>query len=420
MMPSTCHLEPLNKPPSIREDEQHQSQSRERGSQRKDPPFGVLLSNTSSAKVISKLFTTYQECPAMADRDISSNSVVNDAPTGAAETPNKSGRVTTRLPKCHSTRRTAQYFVPIARILGLSSFIILMVVLGYTTRPTTNDSRRGSATTIPAQQRVSQVSSVDIVALSRQVNPIEGYALPVKFGNIGPQLLAKGAIDYNRFAQLYQQLGQPLTDEQVAVLVSGSDAPIIFRSYNAHFLLNFFWALGLTNQNRILTEGPMMQRGRNQVGNYASTGGWTIGAKVAMELYASAPIITLTSEQQARVEQVASAVYRPCCDNPTHFPDCNHGMAMLGVLELMAAQDVSVEGLFTAAKYINAFWFPQQTLELATYFKASQGLDFAQVDPRQLVGSEFSSASGFQAVHQWLADKGLLQQTNGGASCGVR
>ncbi len=95
-------------------------------------------------------------------------------------------------------------------------------------------------------------------------------------------------------------------------------------------------------------------------------------------------------------------------------------MAMLGALELMAAQDVNTEGLFTAAKYINAIWFPQQILELATYFKASQGLDFTAVDAHQVTGKAFSSGSGFQTVHEWLADKGLLQQAGGGASCGVQ
>ena len=64
-------------------------------------------------------------------------------------------------------------------------------------------------------------------------------------------------------------------------------------------------ALGLTNQNRILTEGPMMQCGKDRVGNYASTGGWAIGAMAATDLYASASIIQVSSEQQARLEQVA-------------------------------------------------------------------------------------------------------------------
>jgi hypothetical protein len=95
-------------------------------------------------------------------------------------------------------------------------------------------------------------------------------------------------------------------------------------------------------------------------------------------------------------------------------------MAMLGLLELMASQDASVDQMFEAAKYVNAFWFPQQTLELATFFKSAQGLDFNQVDSREIVGPNFSSGSGFQAVHQLLADNGLLEQTPGrGSNCGV-
>jgi hypothetical protein len=47
-------------------------------------------------------------------------------------------------------------------------------------------------------------------------------------------------------------------------------------------------------------------------------------------------LIPLTAEQQALVEEVAAEIYRPCCNNSTLFPDCNHGMAMLGFLELLA------------------------------------------------------------------------------------
>jgi hypothetical protein len=95
-------------------------------------------------------------------------------------------------------------------------------------------------------------------------------------------------------------------------------------------------------------------------------------------------------------------------------------MAMLGLLELMASQGASADEMFTAAKYINAFWFPQQTLELAIFFKAGQGLDFAEVNGRQIVGGNFSSGAGFQAVHQWLANNGLLEKVpNDGSGCGT-
>lgn len=139
-----------------------------------------------------------------------------------------------------------------------------------------------------------------------------------------------------------------------------------------------------------------------------------------MELYASTMIVALTDEQQARLLNVASTVYRPCCDNPTHLPDCNHGMAMLGLLELMASQNASEAEMFKAAKYVNAYWYPQQMVEIATYFNANQNVDFAQADAQQIVSQQYSSASGFQGVHQWLGSNGLLEQApNNGGSCGV-
>lgn len=260
----------------------------------------------------------------------------------------------------------------------------------------------------------------DPVSITQQINPSDGYALPATFGDIGPRLLDAGAIDYDKFVAVYASSGQPLTEEQLAILTEGSDAQIVMNRDNAYFLLNFFWAFGLANENPILTEGPMMKNGPEQVTNFASTGGWSIASKPVIKVYASTPIVTLTEEQQALLENVATQVYRPCCNNPTHFPDCNHGMAMLGMLELMAAQGATEEQLFEAAKYGNAFWYSRQTLELATFFKATQNADFAQVDPQQLVSANFSSSAGFQNIHQWLVSNGKLQQApGGGSSCGV-
>lgn len=254
-----------------------------------------------------------------------------------------------------------------------------------------------------------------------QINPPEGYTIPATFGNIGPQMIAAGAIDLDKFVQVYKQAGKPLTDEQMNILTQESSARIVINPENAYFLLNFFWAFGLANQNAALTGGPMIADGKDKVGGFASTAGWTLGAKPPTELYAGTLMISLTEEQQARLMEVASSVYRPCCGNPTHFPDCNHGMAMLGLLELMASQNASTDEMFAAAKYINAFWYPQQMLEVATLFKAVQNVDFAQANARELVSYQFFSASGFQAVHQFLAANGLLEQApSRSGSCGVQ
>lgn len=258
----------------------------------------------------------------------------------------------------------------------------------------------------------------ELTTLYEQVNPKDGYALPISYGDLGPRLLEGGVISYDAFAAIYENSGNPLSAEQTEILKSGSDEEIVITAQNAHFLLNFFWAVGLANKNSILTDGPIVQNSGGQIARFASTGGWTLATKPVTELYASMDLIPLTAEQQKLVEEVAAAIYRPCCNNHTLFPDCNHGMAMLGVLELMASQGATADAMFEAAKYINAYWFPQQTLETAIYLQLNQKIDFASADVRLVVGNKLSSASGAGMVHEDLQAKGLLKQAPGqGGSC---
>ena len=257
-----------------------------------------------------------------------------------------------------------------------------------------------------------------LTQLYQQINPEAGYSLPVTYGNLGPQLVADGVIDNVAFQNVMTANGDPLSEQQLEILTKGSDENIIITGENAHFLLNFFWAVGLANRNAILTERAMVQNSDGQIERFASTGGWSLATKPITELYASLDLIPLTPEQQARVAEVAAAVYRPCCNNPTLFPDCNHGMAMLGLLELMAAQGASTDEMFMAAKYVNAYWFPQQTLETAVYLKTNRNIDFADADARIAVSKELSSASGASMVHASLQASGLLKSEPAqGGSC---
>ena len=57
-------------------------------------------------------------------------------------------------------------------------------------------------------------------------------------------------------------------------------------------------------------------------------------------------------------------------------------MAMLGVLQLMASKGATAEEMFEAAKYINAYWFPQQTLETAIYLQLNENVDFKDADAK--------------------------------------
>lgn len=61
-------------------------------------------------------------------------------------------------------------------------------------------------------------------------------------------------------------------------------------------------------------------------------------------------------------------------------------MAILGLLELMASQGATIDQMFETAKYVNAYWFPQQTLEVAIYLQTNYWFDLTCADPRQVWG----------------------------------
>ncbi len=270
---------------------------------------------------------------------------------------------------------------------------------------------------MPTTVDIKQTQSAGIFA---QINPPEGYEIKMKYNDIGPQMLEMGVIDLDKFKETYAKSGQPLTPEQLDILTKGSNKKIKITPDNSYFLLNFFWAFGLANKTKILEEGDMVKYGEGQVGNFASTGGWTLAKGDSMQYYSNRTIVSLTKEQEDLVNKVASGVYRPCCGNSTAFPDCNHGMALLGVFELMAAQGATESEMFQAAKYINSFWFPGTAFDTALYFKNKDGKEFKDIDPKVYLSRDIFSAFGAQTVKKWLIDKEIQEKPPAqGGGCGV-
>src|SRR3989338_7604908 len=105
---------------------------------------------------------------------------------------------------------------------------------------------------LPTAADIKQNQSAGIFA---QINPPGGYELKTKYNNIGPSMLEMGVVDLDKFKQIYEKSGQPLTPEQLDILTKGSNKKIRITSDNSYFLLNFFWAFGLANKTKILEEG---------------------------------------------------------------------------------------------------------------------------------------------------------------------
>lgn len=255
---------------------------------------------------------------------------------------------------------------------------------------------------------------VDALAISREVLPQEGVELPIEWGSLGKKMIADGVIDEQKFRALFEE-GLSNADENI--LTGTVSGPIKMDESNSRFILDVLWAFGLANKNEILEKGEMTDaKYGGDASKFASTGGWTLAKGTGFDHYSQHNYVNLTAEQQALVAKVAQGIYRPCCGNSTHFPDCNHGMAMLGLLELMAANGVNEKEMYRVALLVNSFWFPQTYIDLATYFE-EQGQAWSEVDPQTVLSAQYSSAQGYQQTRQLI--KSLPKPQQGGGGCGA-
>lgn len=252
-----------------------------------------------------------------------------------------------------------------------------------------------------------------ISIIKQQVMPQNGYVTSLKWKDLGRKLVEAGAIDKAKFEA--SVTGDADGKTSMKYMDGSSEDDIAISEKNSHFVVNFFWALGLANKSKVLDEGPM-KTGGTPTANFASTGGWTLGAKPVMEIYSSAEIIPLTAEQQELVKKIAENVFRPCCGNSTAFPDCNHGMAALGYIEWAVYNGLPENQIYKDLLAFNSFWFPQNYVEMAVYLD-TQGTEWKDVNPQLALSRDYSSAQGAARIKQSIQNIPGLQSQGGG--CGV-
>ena len=269
-----------------------------------------------------------------------------------------------------------------------------------------------SAPRITAQYQSTDAQANE-ATLSESILPAAGVVLPVRWGDLGKQMTDAGVIDAAKFEAVYAQRGG--LDEATKKLLYGTDnGQLTITAQNSGVLLNLLWALGLGNKNAVLEKGPMTEKQYGGADKFASTGGWTLAKGNVMNHYSMHAFVTLTPEQQTLVTRVSQNIYRPCCGNSVYFPDCNHGMAMLGLLELMAAQGASEQQMYKTALAVNAYWFPDTYTAIAKYF-AKRGVTWANIDPKEALRSTYSSAQGYRQILTEVEPS----TPKGGGGCGV-
>lgn len=259
------------------------------------------------------------------------------------------------------------------------------------------------------------------------VLPRRGISTQVVFGDAIQKLVAAGALDPDKYRAVIAP-GQALPAWVERLFVAPSVEPVILSAETAPHLLYLLWALGLSTRTGFNGKSPV---GTVRLPSFASTAGWTLGREPNGYVYFNRiDTLRLSRTQEAKVLEVATSTFRPCCDNSTLFQDCNHGSALLGLLELAASQGASRDELYRIALAANSYWFPSQYSMTAMYFRYFQHQAWSAVSPQLVLGATYSSFSGWQRnVSATLAQAsspkpstsaGAALTSAAPASCGMR
>ncbi len=274
----------------------------------------------------------------------------------------------------------------------------------------------GKSTKTQISNDTKTAQKADFNDIATQVYPVHGFVLPVGWGDVANELVDNGALNVSFMKSALNSSGEPLTEEEIRILAGTSENNITLNSSSALFSLYVLWALGINNRNIIISNGPIAQYENSY--EFASTGGYGPLGKLSL---GKLTILNLSGSEQSLVVSIASNTYRPCCDNPALFPDCNHGAAQLGLIELMASGGANASQIYGALKDFNSFYYPEQYVEDAVFLNYTRGKAWGQIPGNQILGYNFSSASGHSAIHQYLLSSNTITGATGtgGSRCGV-
>ena len=285
--------------------------------------------------------------------------------------------------------------------------------------PWTTRAAAGSMIGGPAIPEASPAKSYPLYEeATASVLPPAGYPSRIALNDSIVRLVRRGVLDRDKFLALRRQAGKT-TDEFDDLLSEPSERPILLTRQNAGDYVNLLWPVGLANHIEGNADSPLFTV---RLPTFASTAGWTLGKKEEGSPYFNGfPIVRMTTTEEALAIQVAKSIFRPCCDNSTFYQDCNHGSALFGLLQLGASQGLGEADLYREALAFNSFWFPDYYVRTALYFKIARKQAWNEVDPKEIMGKEFSALSSWQRNVQpaLVAIPNLIPSPEGGANCGV-
>ncbi|MEO5326460.1 hypothetical protein PV773_24405 [Mesorhizobium sp. CC13] len=253
---------------------------------------------------------------------------------------------------------------------------------------------------------------------SAKVLPPNGYLSSIALKDSIVRLVRQGVLDQGKFLGLRQRAGKG-PDKLADALSEPLNEPIHLTGENANDYVNLLWPIGLANHMEGNVTSPLFTV---RLPSFSSTAGWTLGDHNEGSVYFNKfSIVEMTQAEEALAIRLAKSTFRPCCNNSTFFQDCNHGSALLGVLQLGASQGLSEADLYREALAFNSFWFPDYYVRTALYVKIVRRQEWEEVDPKEIMSEKFSAQGPWQQNVQTALETmpDLIPKPRKGANCGV-
>ena len=71
--------------------------------------------------------------------------------------------------------------------------------------------------------------------------------------------------------------------------------------------------------------------------------------------------------------------------------------------------------MYRVALVVNSYWFPDTYLTIAKYMQEKKGVSWNRVDPKEMLGADYSSGAGYRRVLQEVQPV----ESQGGPGCGT-
>lgn len=254
---------------------------------------------------------------------------------------------------------------------------------------------------------------INMEQLLKELLP-EKKVLPVTWQGIPFKLIETGIIDIEKLKDYSVRYDQTVSESDLKIFQKDYNGNIEITPNNSVFVYNVLWAIGFAAQSPVL-DYELEQYGwetiTNLAGYYFSFANLGNKSNLPQSGYNYFDFVSLNQEQKELVMKIAGQSAVPSCGNSLLLPDCSCSYAMDALILLAASQNFSEDQIYQAMKNMYPYRYPGLYVRHALWFQLAQKQQWSDVDAKELVSVQFSSAQGVAQVSRALANILNLNQT---------